>query len=42
MGEVVCVLGVAVFWHGFCSQVGPLLRVLTRYLECGRGCPGSH
>ena len=31
---------IAVVVH--CSHVNPLLRVLTRYLECGRGCPSLH
>ena len=31
---------IAVVVH--CSHVNPLLRVLTRYLECLRGCPSLH
>ena len=41
VGEVVCVLGAAVFWHGVLrarepavSHINLLLRVLTRYVAC--------
>jgi len=49
MGEVVCVLGATVADVVFVlarkpaiASSNPLFRAYTRYLECGRGCPGSY
>ena len=40
--EWVCDLAESIAVVVHCSHVNPLLRVLTRYLECGWGCPGAY
>ena len=42
LAEWVCDLAESIAVVVRCSHVNPLLRVLTRYLECGRGCPSLH
>ena len=42
LAEWVCDLAESIAVVVHCSHVNPLLRVLTRYLECGRGCPGAY
>ena len=42
LAEWVCDLAESIAVVVHCSHVNPLLRVLTRYLECGRGCPSLH
>ena len=42
LAEWVCDLAESIAIVAHCSHVNPLLRVLTRYLECGRGCPRAY